>query len=396
MKPLRPAHRFEIDPSGRPLKRAGFEAAFALGLVALWFVLIMVVFAIMGKDQSDDHVWPTVSLLGIGALCWYGAEVVVGRHALIWPGSAFGVLGPLSVGFAVALSTEELRVGHPLIQVAIVAAVAGLCMIPFLVRFRLPGLVSPIITFLLTGVFLSLFDADPSRIRQLEGFSPRGIVAALMGDWRSATLFGLAALAGAVYARRLDLSADNFGLAAARPLHLIGGGIVALVAGRAMAAFPQPLDILALSAAWIVAWAWALRLNRIAVLFATHFAMMKPLVLAIAAPAGIALDFDAWTWLVFAILAADLLLWLPLHRISRRLDWTLGPGGRKPPLERAGFFWRYWPYATEESLAAWDRSAAERKARREARRAARAARRSSRGARAPLDAPDDPPATDSA
>ncbi len=363
------AGRFEIDPSGRPLKNAGFEAAFALGLVFLWIFLMGGLFALMGRDRADDVAWPTLALAGLCAVCWWGAEIVAGRKQLIWPASALGVLGPLSLGFAVALSTPELRTGPHLARLAIVSGVAGLGMIPFLWRFRLPGLVSPIITFLLVGLFLSLYGADMSRIRQLEGFSPRGIVAALMNDPRAAAAFGLAALAGAVLARRLDLKGDNFGLAAARPLHLVGGGIVALVAGRALALAPGAWDLVLLCLAWLLAWAWALRINRIAVLFAAHFAMVKPLVLAVTGRLGIGLDVWDWTWLLLAILVLDLLLWLPLHRLSRRLDWTLGPGGIKPPLDRPGWIWRYWPYATEEKLDAWAEERAARRARRAARRA---------------------------
>ncbi|GMG82544.1 hypothetical protein LNKW23_17570 [Paralimibaculum aggregatum] len=366
------ARAFEIDPSGRPLKRAGFEAAFALGLVFLWIFLMGGLLALMGRDRADDVAWPTLSLIGLTALCWWGAEILARRRHLIWPGSALGIVGPLSLGFAFALSTPELRTGPHLERLAIVAGVAGLGMIPFLLRFRLPGLVSPIITFLLVGLFLSLYGADPVRMRELEGFSPRGIVAALMSEPLMAAGFGLAALAGAVYARRLDLAGDNFGLAAARPLHLVGGGVVALVAGRVLAMAPAPLDLALLALAWGLAWAWALRLNRIAVLFATHFAMTKPMILGVAGLLGLSLDIWDWTWVLTAILVADLLIWLPLHRVSRARDWTLGPGGRKPPLAHRGVFWRYWPYATAESLARWD---AEREARREARRAARSSRR---------------------
>lgn len=365
------AQAFEIDPSGRPLKRAGFEAIFALGLVFVWIVAIGGLFALMGKDRAAAIAWPTLSLVALTLICWWGAEIVARRHHLIWPGSALGILGPLSLGFALALSTPELRTGPHLTRLAIVAGVGGLAMIPFFLRFRLPGLVSPIITFLLVGLFLSLYGTDPARLRELEGFSPRGIVAALMSDPRAAAAFGALALAGAVLARRLDLGGDNFGLAAARPLHLVGGGVVALVAGRALALAPHPLDIALLAAAFLIAWAWALRLNRIAVLFATQFAMAKPMILAVATPLGLRLDLGDWTILLTLMLAVQMLSWPALHRLSRRLGWTLGPGGRVPPLEHPGVFWRFWPYATEESLARWADE-------REERRAARALRRRSK------------------
>ncbi len=355
-------HQFEIDPSGRPLKNAGFEAIFALGLVFAWIVIMGGIFALMGPERADDVGWPTLSLMALFALSWWGAEIVAGRRHLIWPASALGVLGPLSLGFAFALSTPELREGPHLTRVAIVSGTASLGMIPFLLRFRLPGLVSPIITFMLVGIFLSLYGADMQRIRQLEGFSPRGIVAALMSDPRAVALFGLLAAAGTIYARKLDLAGDNFGLAAARPLHLVGGGVLALVAGRILMLAPGPLDLLLLAAAWLVAWAWALRINRIAVLFAMHFAMVKPLVLAITERMGVTLDFSDWTNLLIAVLLFDLLVWLPLHRLSRKLDWTRGPGGIRPPLDGDGWFWRYWPYATEETLERWAAERARRRA----------------------------------
>ncbi|MGF1446799.1 MAG: hypothetical protein ACFBRM_11455 [Pikeienuella sp.] len=377
------AHRFEIDPSGRPLKGAGLEAVISLGLVCIWVVLIAAVFAAMGRDASDDVGWPMFSLMAVFCFCWLGAEITAGRHQLIWPASAFGVLGPLSLGFAFALATPELRTGPHLSRVAIVAATGSLGMIPFLVRFRLPGLVSPIITFMLVGIFLSLYGTDMGKIRQLEGFSPRGIAAALMNDWRAAALFGLLAAVATVVARRLDLSGDNFGLAAARPLHLVGGGVLALVLGRAFALLPQPLDLALLGVAWLVALAWALRVNRIAVLFATHFAMAKPMIVAVITLFGVTLDFWDWVWVLFGILVVDMLIWLPLHRYARDIDWTLGPGGIKPPRDRRELlrFWRYWPYATDESLNRW---ADERRTRREEKarkRADRAARRAERQAR---------------
>jgi hypothetical protein len=353
-----------IDPSGRPLRNAGFEAVFALGLIACWIVIVAFVLWTMGEDRANAGPVPSLALGGVGLLCWWLAEIVAGRHQLVWPGSALGIVGPLSAGFALALSTPELRVGPIETRLAIVSATASVCMIPFLFRFRLPGLVSPVMTFALVALFLGLYGTDPERLRELEGFSPRGIVASLMTEPAFAAAFSVLGLAGAVLARRLDLAGDDFGLAAARPLHLIGGGICALMLGRALALLPMPLDILALAAAWAAAWAWALRLNRIAVLFATQLAMAKPLVMSVTDPLGLALDIRDWSFLISAMIVVQLATWPTLHRLARARDWILGPGGRRPPLDRPGILWRYWPYATEEVLDAWARKRAGRAARR--------------------------------
>ncbi|MEM0921683.1 MAG: hypothetical protein AAGF44_02710 [Pseudomonadota bacterium] len=343
-------HQMEIDPSGRPLKRTGFEAVFAIALLAAWAFLMGGVFNLMGRgeEMAAAIAWPSFSLVGLACLSWWYAEIVVGRWGLIWPGSALGLIGPLSLGYAVALSTPELRMGPFMPRLALISLVAGVMMIPFLFRFRLPGLVSPIMTFTLVGVFLNLYGADMDRLSQVEGFSPRGIVAALMTDPRAILLFGCLAVGAVVMARRLDLAGENFRLAAARPLHLIGGGVLALVAGRLIAMLPHPLDLALFATAWMVSWAWVLRINRVAVLFAMHFALVKPIVFALMDVFGFNLSIADWSLLLVVILIVDMALWPRAHRLSRRLDWTLGPGGLKPPLERPGFLWRYWPYATEK------------------------------------------------
>ena len=344
------ANQWAIDPSGRPLKRAGLEAVFAIGLLIAWAVVMGGVFHLMGRGEEMARAvaWPTLGLAGLTCLCWWFAEIVARKWRLIWPGSALGLIGPLSLGYAVALSTPELRMGPFLPRLALISLVAGLAMIPFLFRFRLPGLVSPIMTFTLVGVFLSVYGADMAMMREIEGFSPRGIIAALMTEPHLIALFGLLAVAATVGARHLDLKGENFNLAAARPLHLIGGGVVALVTGRLIAFLPQPVDLALFAIAWMLAWVWVLRINRVAVLFAMHFAMVKPIVLSLQELFGFTLGFADWTVLLVVILIVDLALWPRAHKLSRRLDWTLGPGRIKPPLARKGWLWRYWPYATEK------------------------------------------------
>jgi len=349
-----------IDPSGRPLKRAGFEAAYALGLVIGWVILMGALFALIGQNQAAAGPWPSAAFCAVGVLAWALAEIVAGRQHLVWPGSALGIVGPLSVGFAVALSTPELREGPHLTRIAVVATVAGIGMIPFLFRFRLPGLVSPIITFSLVGLFLGLYGADMERLKEVEGFSPRGLVAALMTEPLFGALFGVMALGATWMARKLDLSGDNFGLAAARPLHLVGGGVVALVLGRILAELPHPADLIALSLAWIGAMVWTMRVNRVAVMFAAHFAMAKPMIYAATEPFGITLSLREWSLVLTYILLFDMLIWPFLHLLSARIGFTLGPGGRAPP-DRSGAMWRYWPYATDEQLDRWAANRAERR-----------------------------------
>ena len=349
----RPARaEIRIDPSGRPLERAGFEAIVALGFVVLWIVAMGGIFALMGRgaEMAASGPWPTAVLIGLCALCWLGAEGLTRRRHLIWPASALGILGPLSLGFAFALSSPELRTGPFLPRLAIIAETASVAMIPFLFRFRLPGLVSPIITFALVGLFLNLYGADAGRLREVEGFSPRGIIAALMQEPGFMALFGGLALGAVWLARRLDWRGENFSLAAARPLHLIGAGVVALVAGRLLGMLPMPLDLIGLALALVAAQLWSLRVNRIAVAFAAHFAMLKPVVYGIGDIVGARPDLTGWTVIVALVLIVELAIWPRLHRWSRSVDWTRGPGGRRPPLDRPGsrWWWRYWPYALED------------------------------------------------
>ncbi|MEO0621544.1 MAG: hypothetical protein AAFU49_19580 [Pseudomonadota bacterium] len=367
-----------IDPSGRPLKNAGFEAVVALGIVLVWIVVLVLVFWSMGDDRANAGPAATFMLAGVGLTCWFLAAEVAGRRNLVWPGSALGIVGPLSLGFALALSTPELRVGPFQTRLAIVSMVAAVGMIPFLFRFRLPGLVSPVVTFMLVGLFLTLFGTDMERLRQVEGFSPRGIVASLLDQPLFAIAFGGLAVWAAVTARRLDLNSDDFGLAAARPLHLMGCGVCALMVGRVLGMLPGPLDLIAVLAAFAVAWIYALRINRIAVLFAMQMAMVKPLVMSITEPLGLRLDVSDWTWIVLGIVALELATWPTLHRISRARNWTLGPGGRIPPLEHPGWIWRYWPYATQEGLTRWAAEKTRRREAKAARREEKAARRAAR------------------
>jgi len=363
MRRPRPVPR--INPSGRPLERPGFEAAVSLGIMLAWFPAMVAILRGARALGIDDGPAPSLAMLLLAVLCWLGAgRAAFGRRHLVWPASAFGIAGPMALGYALSIATPELRAGPFQTRIAVISMVSGLAMLPFLFRFRLPGLVSPIITFALVGLFLGLYGTDMQRLREVEGFSARGILAALIAEPIYGAVFGLLAVAALIGARHLDLKSDNFGLAAARPLHLVGAGVVALVAGRLAALLPPPWDIAALAALWLLAIVWTMRVNRLAVMFAAHLALAKPLILTVTAPFGIAFTLEEWSAVIGAIILVDLGLWPALHLLSRRIGWTLGPGGRMPP-DRPGVFWRYWPYATAEDL---DRWAANRAARRAGRR----------------------------
>jgi len=336
---MRPAR---VDPAGRPLEGRRRQGAQALGIVAGWFVLISVIMWATGGVHRSAA--PVPWMLAIGVVCWATAEHVAGRRGLVWPGSALAIVGSLSVGLGFSVITPELRLGPPEVRFAIISGTAAFMMILFLFRFRLPGLVSPVVTFSIVALFLSVYGADPDRLREVEGFSPRGILAAMMRSPVWVAGFGLLSAAAVFLARRLDLKGDDFGLASARPLHVIGAGVLALVVGRGLALLPQPLDLILLIAEAVVVVVWALRINRIGVMFTALLAMTRPIVLAVTGPLGLTLGRTDWAWILIAICVIGFIAWPTLHEQSLRHNWTLGPGGRIPQ-PRANWWWRYWPYA---------------------------------------------------
>ncbi len=260
--------------------------------------------------------------------------------ACVWPASALAIAGALSLGFA---AVSALPGPHtPAGATALIAGTAAAGMAAFLFRFRLPGLVSPVITFCIVALFLTV--TGPEGLGRVEGLSARGILAALIDRPEVAALAGLAGAAAMAIARRLDFHADDFALASARPLHVVGAGVAALVAGRAAATLPAAAALPVLLAMWAAAFLWGLRINRVAVLVAIHLGLGKSLVLAVAGPLGLHPGRETWPVLFLVTLVADLALWLPLHQMSLARGWILGPGGR-PPRPRSGWIWHYWPYA---------------------------------------------------
>lgn len=328
------AHR--VDAAGRPLEGRARQAALAVAIILGWLGTISALFPLTEGTGASR----AVSLAFLAALTWLATEYAGTRRGLVWPASALAIAGALSLGFAAEAALPGPRA--PADAIALIAGTAAAGMAAFLFRFRLPGLVSPVITFCIVALFLTVMGTD--RLGRVEGLSARGILAALIDRPQVAAVAGLAGLAAIGLARRLDFGTDDFGLASARPLHVVGAGVAALVAGREVALLPAPLDLAVLLAIWAVAFAWGLRINRVAVLVAIHLGIGKPLVMSLAAPMGLHLGPRAWTALFVATLFADLALWLPLHQMSLARGWTLGPGGRAPR-PRAGWMWRYWPYA---------------------------------------------------
>lgn len=317
------------------------QAITALAIVIAWIFCATV---IMRSLHGNDPAVPARALATVAVSAWLITEFVGGSKGLVWPASALGITGSFSLGIAVAISTPELRASPGATKISIIAGVSALSMIMYLFRFRLPGLVSPVITFGVVALFLTFYGINKQTMAQIEGFSPRGILAALMDSPLWASVFGLLAAAAVSTARRLDLEGDDFGLASARPLHLVGAGVLALVVGRGLynLAFPSNTALLVL--VWVIGTIWALRINRVAVMIGIHLALIKPLVWSVTDQMGIKVDAYASTAIFFGITIFDLAIWPWLHHLSLRRGWTLGPGGRIPR-ERDGWLWRYWPYA---------------------------------------------------
>ena len=330
-----------VDAAGRPLEGRLRQALIALAIIVAWLAGIGLIF---WATRGGNPATPAYFMFGIFVVCWLGAEAVGVRRAQVWPASAMAIAGSLSLGFGVSMSSPAMRMALPADAMVIIASVAAFGMLAFLFRFRLPGLVSPIISFSVISLFLGLYGVDQQSMAEVEGFSARGILAALIKSplWMGGA--GCLGLLAVLFARHLDLKGDDFGVASARPLHMIGAGVLALVIGKALAIYPFPTDVITLTVVWIAAFYWALRINRIAVLVAVHLAMMKPLILSIAGPIGWGPTIGEWSGILFIILLFDLAVWPRLHHLSLQHGWTLGPGGRIPR-EREGWLWRYWPYA---------------------------------------------------
>lgn len=330
-----------VDPAGRPPEGRARQAIIAFSIIVGWVGLIVL---IMWSHSGMDPVQPARILGGVGLITWAACEMFGGREGPIWPISALAVTGALSIGYTAGLMARSWYGTSDFTGMAIICGFAAMAMLAFMFRFRLPGLVSPTITFSVVALFITLYGVNQETLSQIEGISPRGILAALIREPWVMALVGALGGAAVVLARRLDLNGDEFGIASARPLHLVGAGVTALVLGRVLLALPMPLDMIALAVAWIGAFYWSLRINRIAVLIAIHFAIAKPLMLAFMTPLGWTPDVTEWSVMLTIIFFFDLAIWPRVHRVAMAHDWILGPGGRAPR-PRNGWAWRYWPYA---------------------------------------------------
>lgn len=338
-----------MDPMGRPIEGKRRQAITSLSIVVSW---ICCTFLIFWATRGAGPAFSAQFFAGMACVAWLCAEAFGTRRQLVWPTSALAIAGSLSLGFSVGLATSHLREPDIVAGIAIITGVSALSMSTYLFRFRLPGLVSPIITFSIISLFLTSYGLESEGLSRVEGLSPRGILAALISSPIWMTLFGAFGLTALVLARWLDLKGDDFGLACARPLHLVGAGISALIAGRLLGQLPLPWDLLGLTALWIGGMFWATRINRFAVMVAIHLAIARPFILGFSALFGTNSltmwrpDFAEWSMLLTGIIVIDLVLWPFLHQISLSRGWTLGPGGRIPkPREGMGIWWRYWPYA---------------------------------------------------
>ena len=309
--------------------------------------MMLIVFWATRGDGPAVQAW---FFWGIAVFSWLAAESFGGRRGLVWPTSALAIAGSLSLGFGTGL-WNSVSNGPDVIQaMMVISGMSAVAMIGFLFRFRLPGLVSPIIPFSIIALFLSIYGVDREGLQQVEGLSPRGILAALINNPWWMALFGLLGLGAVVLARWLDLKGDDFGVASARPLHLVGAGVVALIAGRIFGWAPAPIAVFAVLGIWVAGYGWSIRINRFAVLVAIHFAIAKPLIVSLDAlfSANSLMTFkpDFWDWVIIltGIFIADLVLWFRMHKFALDRGWILGPGGRIPQ-PRKGWMWRYWPYA---------------------------------------------------
>ncbi|MBY8976007.1 hypothetical protein KHP62_09335 [Rhodobacteraceae bacterium NNCM2] len=290
-------------------------------LMTLWLVAINLVFRYFG-DTRNPSAEAVVPMVGLAVITWPCAKFLVEKLDYLWPATMLGLLGPICFGFAVSFSTPELRALPPDRAMAVVAGVASIGMVAFLFRFTLAGLVSPATTFAIVSVFLNIRGMSEEALYRVEGFSPRGLLAGLIDEPLAAAGAGFVALGAVVLARWLEKNGNAFGVESARPLHLIGGGIVALVAGRFAHALPEPWDLLALLGLYLLAIVWALRIERIAVMMTCHVALVAPIVLSL-------YDFRPPPHQIAALAAVivglGLVLWGRGRKFSVALGWTQQP-----------------------------------------------------------------------
>lgn len=269
---------------------------------------------------------PIPFLLVAGVVTWVLSEWLVRRRGMIWPGSMLGLLGPASFAVAFSLSTPEMRELPGLEYITVIYSGTTLGMLVYAWRFRLAGLISPIVTFSVISLFLFFKGSKPENWAQIEGFSPRGFLAAFVDNPTNMAFFGTLAVLGLIKARQLDLFGDWFSLQAARPLHVICSAIVALVVGRLAEWLPTGIDFFTLMILFIVGFLWAMRIDRLPVLVAIWLAMSRPLVVTYCEMTGIWLYWWDLGYAMTAITAFGMVLWgYTRQRYFVPSGWTMQP-----------------------------------------------------------------------
>lgn len=311
----------EEQPVRRPPRNKGREIVLALMIGAAWFGA-----AYLATGGDPRHTLDTgegvAGLVALGIACWLAAELVSRRLLLLWPGSALGIFGPVAFGLAAAGGFPETRAMAPLEQLPVIYGVCSGGMLLFLLRFRLPGLVSPIALSATLALFLWMTHGSPEALARVEGLTPRGILAALLDRPVVVAVFGTLSLGACWLGWRLDRKADYFGVEAARPLHIVGGGILALIAGKHAGMLPSGLDVAAILALFAGLLVWSLRIDRMAVFSTGTVAMTRPLFLALLEPFGTRLDFAQWGGVYTAMVGLAMIVWLLARRRAVALGWT--------------------------------------------------------------------------
>lgn len=315
----------EASPVFEPERNKRAEVAWVNVIFFGWLAYVGAVFWSVGIGTGRT-VAPIPFLVVAGIITWIMAEWLVRRRGMVWPGSMLGLLGPVSFALAFSLSTPGLRALPGLEYIMVVYGGTTVGMIIYAWRFRLAGLISPIVTFSVISLFLFFKGSKPENWATIEGFSPRGFLAAFIDSPLNMAFFGSLAALGMVKARRLDLEGDWFGLQAARPLHIICAAIVALVLGRIAEALPAGLDALALVVLFVAGFLWAMRIDRLPVLVAIWLAMARPLVVSVAELAGWSLDWRGLGWAITAVVAFGMVLWGRTRQsFFVPIGWTMQP-----------------------------------------------------------------------
>ncbi|MGF1551603.1 MAG: hypothetical protein ACFBWO_03760 [Paracoccaceae bacterium] len=315
----------ERDPVHEPARDKRSEVKWTLAILGLWFGWAVLTFSVAGIGQGRTVV-PIPFMLMAGIACWWGAERLVRDRGMVWPGSMLGLLGGASFALALSLATPGLRALPGLEYVTVIYSGTTLGMMVFAWRFRLAGLISPIVTFSVISLFLVFKGTDPEGWRAIEGISPRGFLAAFIDNPTNMAVFGTLAALAMWRARWLDLYGDWHALQAARPLHIIGAAIVALVAGRLAELLPTGATVTVLAVLYVAGFLWAMRIDRLPVLVAIWLAMARPLVDALAVLTRSDLAWWETGSAITIVTASGMVLWgWTRQRVFVPIGWTLQP-----------------------------------------------------------------------